>query len=346
MNQPQTLRRGGASARKTAARADTARKVKSAKQKTGSFLDRAMALLPVGEETLHRMFLAIILGGAVALAWAVATFAGVPAMAGAQVAQLARNAGFEVKRVEVRGVHRLNELKVYEAALAERDRAMPLVDLESVRQRLLALSWVEDARVSRQLPDTLVIDVVERKPYAALRRADKLVLIDQTGHPLEPISPARAKSRLVMSGFNAETQVAGLESLLDAAPALRPQVGEAQWVGNRRWTLIFRTGQQLMLPEGDRLAAASLVAFARLDGTNRLLGGSAQAFDMRAPDRIYFRVPGHGDSTTPPAAGSAVRQAVARKEDPAPQTALARKLASTPDAEPKKPGEKPARKAE
>ena len=47
--------------------------------------------------------------------------------------------------------------------------------------KVLALNWVKDARVSRQLPDTLVIDIVEREPHAVLRRADRLVLIDATG---------------------------------------------------------------------------------------------------------------------------------------------------------------------
>jgi cell division protein FtsQ len=46
------------------------------------------------------------------------------------------------------------------------------------------------------------------------------------------------------------------------------------------------------LPEGEREAAGALVSFARLDGTNRLLGGKVVAFDMRAGDRIYLRVPG------------------------------------------------------
>ena len=331
MSQPQTIRRGGASARKVAARQDTARKVSSARARTGSLLDRLMAALPVSEETLHRTFLAAILGAAVVLAWAVASFAGVPAMAEAQLAVMARNAGFEVKRVEVRGVKRLNELKVYEAALAERDRAMPLVDLAGVRQRLLELSWVEDARVSRQLPDTLVIDVVERKPYAVLRRADRLVLIDAQGHALEPATPARARGKLVLSGFNVEGEVKALDTLLDAAPALRPQVAEAQWVGSRRWNLLFRTGQELMLPEGDRTSAAALVAFARLDGTNRLLGGSALTFDMRAPDRIYFRIPGHGDQ--PQAAQTGIAQAsmkpaaLASAADDQPETPLAATLA-------------------
>lgn len=58
---------------------------------------------------------------------------------------------------------------------------MPLVDVEALRQDLLGLSWVEDARVSRQLPDTLVIDIVERTPHAVLRKPGRLVLIDATG---------------------------------------------------------------------------------------------------------------------------------------------------------------------
>ena len=47
-----------------------------------------------------------------------------------------------------------------------------------------------------------------------------------------------------------------------------------------------------MPPCSSEAAADALVSFARLDGTNRLLGGRVLAFDMRAPDRIYLRVPG------------------------------------------------------
>ena len=36
----------------------------------------------------------------------------------------------------------------------------------AIRARLLRFGWVQDARVSRRLPDTLVIDIVERKPAA------------------------------------------------------------------------------------------------------------------------------------------------------------------------------------
>ncbi|MEO5597467.1 MAG: cell division protein FtsQ/DivIB, partial [Novosphingobium sp.] len=182
-----------------------------------------------------------------------------------------------------------------------------------IRTELMQLSWVEDARVSRQLPDTLVIDVVERKAHAVLKKADRLVLIDATGHELQVISPQRAKGKLVVSGPGAGQQVVALSTLLEAAPALKPQVAEAEWVGNRRWNLKFHTGQILALPEGEQLSAGALVSFARLDGVNRLLGGKALAFDMRAPDRIYFRVPSHSadepKAAATPAASIAVKPA-------------------------------------
>jgi cell division protein FtsQ len=287
----QTLRRKPTSARRTAAQQGAARKVRVAKATTGSLFDRIMAWMPFSEEQLHRVFLAVILGGAAVLAWVVAGFAGLPAMAGQQLAQIAGDAGFEVRRVDVRGVRHLNELKIYERVLAERNRAMPLVDIAGLREELLQLSWVEDARVSRQLPDTLVIDVLERTPHAVLRKADKLVLIDAGGHELEPVSAARARGMLIVGGLGAGQQVLALSTLLDAAPALKPQVREAEWVGNRRWNLTFKTGQVLALPEGDESSARALMSFARLDGTNRLLGGRVAAFDMRAPDRIYLRIP-------------------------------------------------------
>jgi cell division protein FtsQ len=306
----QTIKRKASSARRSAAAQGTARKVRTARARTGTALDGVMAWLPFTEGQLHRIFLAVILGGAVALAWFVAAMAGLPALAAQQLASVASDAGFEVRRVDVRGVKNINELKIYERVLAERDRAMPLVDIGALREELLGMSWIKDARVSRQLPDTLVVDIVERKPHAVLRKADRLVLIDAEGHELEPISAQRAKGKLIVAGPGAGKQMQALARLLGAAPALKPQVREAEWVGNRRWNLTFKTGQVLALPEGDRSSADALVAFARLDGTNRLLGGRVVAFDMRAPDRIYMRVPDRAKQEALRVAGASRKQGV------------------------------------
>ena len=294
----QTIRRNAKPARRQARAQGARTRVRKAKQKTNSLIDALMRVLPFTEEQLHKTFLVLILAGAAALAWLVASLAGLTALAGQQLAFAAADAGYEVSRVEVRGVERMNELKVYERVLGEKDRAMPLVDLHALRGSLMELPWVMDARVSRQLPDTIVVDIVEREPHAVLKRPDRLVLIDPAGHELEPVSQADAKGMLQISGPGAQAQVVALSALLDAAPALRPQVSEAEWVGNRRWNLTFKTGQVLALPQGNEESAGALMSFARLDGVNRLLGGKVAAFDMRNPDRIYMRVPGRNQETS------------------------------------------------
>ena len=291
-----TIKRGGKGVRRAAAAQGKAQKVRTAKARTGSLVDMLLSWLPLTEEQLHRIFLGGIFALVAVVLWIIATLAGVPALARDQIAALSHNSGFELHNINVRGTDNLNELQVYQIALADRNRAMPFVDVQNLRERLLQLSWVEDARVSRQLPDTMVIDIVERKPVAVLAKADRLMLIDKDGVELEVVSAERAKGKLLLSGPGAGRQVAAFNELLDAAPAMRPHVRSGEWVGNRRWNLTFKTDQVLALPEGKEQAAKALMTFAQLDGRNRLLGGKATAFDMRAPDRIYLRVPGRTDA--------------------------------------------------
>ncbi|QZD90130.1 FtsQ-type POTRA domain-containing protein [Qipengyuania aurantiaca] len=274
--------------RRSAAARSRSQKARAAKKHTSGLLDRAMAALPFTDEQWHKFFLSLIVAGALGIAWVIASYAGALDYARSELAKSASRAGFEVARVRVTGAERLNDQIVYERVLGEQDRPMPLVDVEAIRERLLELSWVKDARVSRQLPDLLRIDIVERKPHAVVVKPDRLILVDATGHELEPVSREEAGEMLLISGPGAQKQVGELDKLLDAAPALKPQIAGAEWIGNRRWNLTFKTGQMLALPEGDK-GSAALVKFAEMDGRNRLIGGKAVAIDMRVPDRAYLR---------------------------------------------------------
>ncbi|WP_375291569.1 cell division protein FtsQ/DivIB [Qipengyuania sp.] len=282
------VRRDTPGVRRSAAARSRANRTRAAKQRTSSLMGGALALLPFTEAQLHKLFLWLIFALLAAAAWGLASVTGATDALAASYARSAADAGFAVNRVQVTGTERMNELSVYERALAQRDQPMPTVDLEALRTELLALPWVQDARVSRQLPDTLRIDIVERQEHAVLAKPDGLVLIDANGHELEPISRQRADGKLIISGAGASTRVNGLDRLLDAAPALKPKVASAEWVGNRRWNLTFSSGQMLALPEGEE-AAPALVKFARIDGANRLLGGRVAVVDMRIPGQAAFR---------------------------------------------------------
>ncbi|WP_449471349.1 cell division protein FtsQ/DivIB [Sphingobium chungangianum] len=259
--------------------------------KRRSWFGRMLHALPVSEDTLQRMASWAIVGIVVAAAGGIAMLLGVPAMAGQKAAEVAANAGFEVQKVEVRGVERMDELPVYNIALGQVDRSMLSLDLPKVRDEMLKLGWVKDARISRRLPDTLVVDIVERDPVAVWQHDGQLHLIDVQGVVLQSVSTDAMPDLPLVVGPDANRQTAGLNKLMENAPALKPMLAGATWVGNRRWDLRFQSGETLSLPEGDRASATALVNFARMDGVNRLLGRGIVKFDMRDPDRFILRLP-------------------------------------------------------
>ena len=168
----QTIRRNAKPARRQARAQGTRTKVRKAQAKTNSLIDALMRVLPFTEEQLHKAFLVLILGGAAALAWFVASLAGLTALAGQQLALRRRRRrlrGQPGRGPRGRADERAQGLRA-RARRAATGRCRWSIS-HALRASLMELSWVEDARVSRQLPDTIVVDIVERKPHAVLQQA-------------------------------------------------------------------------------------------------------------------------------------------------------------------------------
>lgn len=213
-----------------------------------------------------------------------------PQLAGIAMGEGIGQAGFTVRRIEPKGLARLDPMKVYEIVDSQRGIAMPLVDLRGVREQLMALGWVKEARVSRRLPDTLVVDIVEREPVAIWQSNQRLSLIDADGVELERVRVEAMPDLLLLIGQGAQRQVAGFNGLLTQAPHLRPQITGATWVGGRRWDIRFQTGETLALPEGDAAARRALARFAEMDRRSQMLGRGFVRFDMRDARRMVVRV--------------------------------------------------------
>jgi cell division protein FtsQ len=223
----------------------------------------------------------------------------VPQMIGNAAGQAAGNAGFSVARYEIRGVERMDRRRVDAVVSNELRKAMPLVDLTSLRQQLLGFGWVQDARVSRRLPDTLVIDIVERRPAALWQHEQRLMLIDASGVVLDHVRLEAMPDLPLLIGPDANRQTASLGRLLDRSGHLRPQLAGATWIGGRRWDLRFQTGEILALPEGEERAQNAVAEFARRDQQAQLLGRGFVRFDMRIAGQMIVRVSREPGSIVP-----------------------------------------------
>ena len=258
--------------------------------------------LPVKQDSANRLarwMFGLFAAGAVALALVALD---VPAKVGMAAGEAVGEAGFRVRSVDIQGIQRMDSKPVFELAVDQKSMAMPLVDVSAIRERLLKYGWVKDARVSRRLPDTLVIDIVERQPAALWQDEQQLSLIDAEGVVLDRVPISAMPDLPLLMGPGANAQSRNLEALLAEAPTLRPQLESASWVGKRRWDLNFQSGETVALPEGTAAAKAALAKFAKLDKSAGLLGRGIVRIDLRIPGKMVVRLPrGAGEPILPEA---------------------------------------------
>lgn len=278
-----------APARKPAGRARPPARTKT--PGIGAQLRKAFAALPIPDGLLRRLrnwLLALLLIAAIG-AGLVAM--GVPQMIGLSLAHAAGRAGLVVRNVQIEGRDHVDRNAIYAAVIDAKGQDMPLVDLTGLRRSLLGIPWVAEARVSRRLPDTLVVDIVERRPAAIWQYQQRLALVDDSGNIIAPLDPQSAPEQFpIVIGRGANLQVDALTKLIATQPVLKPLIQDATWVGERRWDLHFQSGEILSLPEGEEPARTALASFARKDSEKRLLGKGIVRFDMRDPTRIVVRV--------------------------------------------------------
>lgn len=218
------------------------------------------------------------------------TLLGLPQKWWMNVAQAAGRAGFEVRHVDVRGVKMSEKLPVYKAAFSGSTNSMLLVDIDAVRARLTKLPWVQDASVSRRLPDTLRVIIHERVPIAVWQYQQRLALIDRSGKALPTDHLEKFAALPLIIGQGANLRVDDALALLATDHPLAGKINSVTLISNRRWDLRFISGETLALPEGQQAAHKALASFARLNAQQGLLDKGFARFDLRLPGRMTVKL--------------------------------------------------------
>ena len=298
------VRRGGAA------------RAKSKKPSKISVPKKIAKRLPVDQARANK--LAALVFGAFVLAIGAVTLIAldIPAKAERAAGAAVGEAGFKVSGYQIVGINHMNRALVDAVVADELRRAaadagsskapQALVDVAQIRQRLLGYGWVKDARVSRRLPDSLVIDIVERTPAALWQNEGQLALIDSEGVVLDRVPVDKMPDLPLLIGPGANSEEQQLDRLLTGVPSLKPQLASATWVGSRRWDLRFQSGETILLPEGETQAAEALAHFAKHDRSEGFLGRGVVQFDLRNWPRtrqMIVRLPrAPGEPIAPPSA--------------------------------------------
>jgi len=204
-----------------------------------------------------------------------------------RIGSLTAFAGLRVEHIEFEGRQNTPEPLLRAALGVTTGQPILGFSLDAARQRIETLSWIKQATVERRLPDTIVVNVEERRPFAIWQNNNRFVLIDRAGNEVANQDLAHFRTLPLVVGPGAPQAAATLIDALTARPALQKYVVAAVRVGERRWNVLMTSGANVMLPEGHEVAA--LDRLMQLQQGHDLLDRPLVAIDMRLPDRLVLR---------------------------------------------------------
>lgn len=231
-------------------------------------------------------FSAVLLFVGVAV-WRSGGFAELGLATGDAALRWSGDSGIAIGNVLVEGREKTPTNLILEALEVQRGMPMLAFSPERARARLLQIGWVKDARVERRLPDTVYVDIVERRPAAIWQHKGEFALVDESGIVIGRDEVPEYSHLKVIVGPDAPENFAEFFDMLESQPHLKDRVVAAVRVGSRRWNVTLDNDMTVLLPETEIAEAWARLAQAARDGA--LLERDATRIDLRMPDRITVR---------------------------------------------------------
>lgn len=214
--------------------------------------------------------------------------AGEAMLAGAYA--LSADAGFAIGDVRLSGRERLTAQDVLGALQVRRGDPILAFDAGAARGNLLRLEWVKDARVERRLPDTVMVSVVEKIPFALWQVDGKMSLIEADGSVITNKDVTAFQHLPLVVGRGANAQAQTLIDLLGRFSRIKKVVSASVFVSERRWDLHTDNDITIELPEEN--AAAAFADLDRLILEHNVLQRAIKKIDMRIKPYTIERMDG------------------------------------------------------
>ncbi|HLW93419.1 MAG TPA: FtsQ-type POTRA domain-containing protein, partial [Roseiarcus sp.] len=135
--------------------------------------------------------LALLAGVAVYGAWRGGQYQAFIAREGNLGDVIARTLGLDIAMVTISGQAELRESEILAAAGVSPKDSLLFLDASRSRAGLETLALVKSASVRKLYPDRLVIDLVERSPYALWQKDGKVSIVAADGAPIDELTDSR-----------------------------------------------------------------------------------------------------------------------------------------------------------
>jgi cell division protein FtsQ len=163
------------------------------------------------------------------------------------------------------------------------------LDLAAMRAQIETIDAVAAAHLRIRPGGTLEVAITEREPALIWRRADGLMLVDATGHPIAAAERRADWPELpLIAGEGANAAAEEALALVAAAAPLSDRLRGLLRRGERRWDVVLTRDQRILLPASEPVPALDYLL--ALDEANDLLARDVTHVDLRLPDRPTLRL--------------------------------------------------------
>ena len=167
----------------------------------------------------------------------------IPARATRLLAAVSVEVGLSVAEVTITGRRAVGREDILRILAVHQGDPILLFDVEAARVRLESLGWIESAIVSRRLPATIRVFLVERRPFALWQDGGVVVLIDRAGATIAVEALGEFSHLPLLVGADAAANAGALMDVLTAEPELMARVAAAIRIGGRRWDVRLDNGR-------------------------------------------------------------------------------------------------------
>lgn len=122
---------------------------------------------------------------------------------------------FQLKNTIVRGCNKVSKEKIVELAGISPSMNVLTANLWKMARDIENDPWIKDASVGREVPDRLVIEVVERNTAALLKKDKNLYAVDRGGEVFKKFEAGDSTDAPVLTGFYRDERIR--ECLLEQA---------------------------------------------------------------------------------------------------------------------------------
>ncbi len=197
--------------------------------------------------------------------------------------------GFKVENIVITGTHYLSKDYIKNIIKAYNNVNIFDVNLFTIYNKILQNSWVKEAYIERELPNTIKIKIKENKPAAIWQKDKDNKLVTASGDVIYHGNVQIFKNDFpIIKGSKSKENISSMLNILDTNKNLSKSIWSLTFINQRRWDLYFKQGLVVRLPAHNVDKAWNKII--KLQQNYNILNLRLTELDLRNPKQLLGKI--------------------------------------------------------